>query len=74
MWSEPALLEILTPPPPKGKPADVIFLSSVRLNDANKFKLRVYGVYVRQSNLFSALYSADDRCLGKSCGAIALLC
>ena len=76
MWNELALLEILTPPPPKGKPANVIFLSSVRPNDANKFKLRVYGVCVcvRQSNVFSALYSADDHGMGKSFGAIALLC
>ena len=74
MSSELALLDILVPPPQIGKLDNVFFLSSVRPNDANKFKLRVYGVYVRQSNLFSALYSADDRCLGKSCGAIALLC
>ena len=74
MWNELALLDILTPPPQIGNLANIIFLLSVRPNDANKFKLRVYGVCVRQSNLFSALYSAEDRCMGKSCGAIALLC
>ena len=76
MSSELALLDILVPPPQIGKLDNVFFLSSVRPNDANKFKLRVYGVCVcvRQSNVFSALYSADDHGMGKSFGAIALLC
>ena len=46
MWSELAPLDILTPPPQIGNLANIIFLLSVCPNDANKFKLRVYGVCV----------------------------